>query len=162
MESENLGHFNRAGEAHMVSVTGKQVTARRAIAAGEIRMAPATLETIRNGRMGKGDVLAVARIAAIQASKRTPELIPLAHPLAITGVEARFGLVGNPPRVTCEVEVLCSGQTGVEMEALTAVSVALLTVYDMCKSSDRAMEIGGIRLLLKEGGKSGVWKADPE
>ncbi len=161
MESEDLGHFNRAGEAHMVSVASKQVTERRAIAAGEIRMATATLEKIRNGRMGKGDVLAVARIAAIQASKRTHELIPLAHPLAIAGVEARFGLGENPPRVTCEVEVLCTGQTGVEMEALTAVSVALLTVYDMCKAADRGMEIGGVRLVLKEGGKSGVWKADP-
>ncbi|WP_308387811.1 cyclic pyranopterin monophosphate synthase MoaC [Acidithiobacillus sp. AMEEHan] len=161
MQEKPLTHFTQQGEAQMVEVGAKPVTLRRALAGGAIRMAPATLARIRAGDMHKGDVLAVARIAAIQASKRTSELIPLAHPLFLTGVEIRFRLDADSSEVRCEAEARCQGQTGVEMEALTAVSVALLTIYDMCKAVDRSMMMTEICLLRKEGGKSGVWERNP-
>jgi len=153
-----LSHFNSQGEARMVEVGDKASTARRALASGSIRMEPATFERIRSGTLHKGDVLAVARIAAIQASKKTADLIPLAHPLSLTGVNIEFFLEAEASQVRCQAEVLCQGQTGVEMEALTAVTIALLTIYDMCKAVDRGMEIGEIQLLRKEGGKSGIWQ----
>jgi cyclic pyranopterin phosphate synthase len=141
----------------MVNVGEKAVTQRVAVAEGRILMKPATLRLILEGGHKKGDVLAVARIAGIQAAKRTAELVPLCHPIAISGVD--LGLTAEPKRnaVHCQVRVSTSGQTGVEMEALTAVEVALLTVYDMCKAVDRGMTITDIRLLAKSGGKSGDW-----
>jgi cyclic pyranopterin phosphate synthase len=155
-----LNHFNVLGEAHMVDVGKKAVTTRVALAAGEIIMADSTLERIESGRMGKGDVLGVARIAAIQATKRTWELIPLAHPLLLTGVEVELTPAHDPARIVCRAEVRCAGQTGVEMEALTAVSVGLLTIYDMCKAIDRGMLLQNTRLLRKGGGKTGLWERD--
>jgi len=155
-----LNHFNVLGEAHMVDVGKKAVTTRVALAAGEIIMADSTLERIESGRMEKGDVLGVARIAAIQATKRTWELIPLAHPLLLTGVEVELTPAHDPARIVCRAEVRCAGQTGVEMEALTAVSVGLLTIYDMCKAIDRGMLLQNTRLLRKEGGKTGLWERD--
>ena len=155
-----LNHFNVLGEAHMVDVGKKAVTTRVALAAGEIIMADSTLERIESGRMGKGDVLGVARIAAIQAAKRTSELIPLAHPLLLTGVEVELTPAHDPARIVCRAEVRCAGQTGVEMEALTAVSVGLLTIYDMCKAIDRGMLLQNTRLLRKDGGKTGLWERD--
>jgi len=157
---DNLNHFNGLGDAHMVDVGGKAVTIRAALAAGEIVMAAATLECIESGRMGKGDVLGVARIAAIQATKKTWELIPLAHPLLLTGVEVELTPAHDPVRIVCRAEVRCAGQTGVEMEALTAVSVGLLTIYDMCKAIDRGMLLQNIGLLRKDGGKTGLWERD--
>ncbi|MCE5393927.1 MAG: cyclic pyranopterin monophosphate synthase MoaC [Acidithiobacillus sp.] len=158
MKEDHLTHFNAAGEAHMVDVAAKSTSARLAIATGEIHMQAATLQLIRDGALRKGDVLGVARIAAIQASKRTAELIPLAHPLFLTGVEVHFSFHENPSRICCEAEVRCQGQTGVEMEALTAVSVGLLTIYDMCKAVDRGMILSKIGITRKEGGKSGRWE----
>ncbi len=155
-----LTHFDDAGQAHMVDVGAKAETARVARAEGHIRMAPATFALIRSGSAKKGDVLGIARIAAIQASKRTSELIPLCHPLALTRVAAEFKLDARRHRVTLEVTAETHGRTGVEMEALTAVSVGLLTIYDMCKAVDRGMTIEDIRLLEKAGGKSGHWKSD--
>ena len=155
-----LNHFNVLGEAHMVDVGKKAVTTRVALAAGEIIMADSTLERIESGRIGKGDVLGVARIAAIQATKRTWELIPLAHPLLLTGVEVELTPAHDPARIVCRAEVRCAGQTGVEMEALTAVSVGLLTIYDMCKAIDRGMLLQNTRLLRKDGGKTGLWERD--
>ena len=143
----------------MVDVGAKAETARVARAAGSIRMAPATFELIKSGSAKKGDVLGIARIAAIQASKRTSELIPLCHPLALTRVAAEFALDAKRHRVTLEVTAETHGRTGVEMEALTAVSVGLLTIYDMCKAADRGMVINDIKLLEKTGGKSGTWTA---
>ncbi|HTT10911.1 MAG TPA: cyclic pyranopterin monophosphate synthase MoaC [Burkholderiaceae bacterium] len=154
-----LTHFNPAGEAHMVDVGDKAVTARVAVATGRIRMLPATFALIRDGRASKGDVLGVARIAAIQAAKRTAELIPLCHPVALTRVEVEFELDEAGSAVNCIVRAETRGQTGVEMEALAAVQVGLLTVYDMCKAADRGMVIDGVRLLEKHGGKSGDWVA---
>ncbi|MBN2678667.1 cyclic pyranopterin monophosphate synthase MoaC [Acidithiobacillus montserratensis] len=154
---ESLNHFNAQGEAHMVHVGTKAVSARVAVAEGEIRMAESTFTRITQGQIQKGDVLGIARIAAIQATKRTWELIPLAHPLLLTGVEVELMPAQDPARIICRAEVHCAGQTGVEMEALTAVSVGLLTIYDMCKAVDRGMEINAIRLIKKEGGKSGCW-----
>lgn len=153
-------HFDKAGQAHMVDVAGKGETRRVARAAGRIVMLPETLKRIVEGDSKKGDVLGVARIAAIQASKRTSDLIPLCHPLALTrvGVEFKVDQVGCA--VDCEVTAETVGRTGVEMEALTAASVALLTIYDMCKAVDRGMHIEGIRLLEKQGGKSGHWVAE--
>ena len=150
-----LTHFDDRGAAHMVDVGRKAETVRRAIASGAIRMQPATLELIRNGNAKKGDVLGVARIAAIQAAKRTSDLIPLCHPLALTKVGAEFEIGAAEPVVTLTVTVETVGRTGVEMEALTAVSVGLLTVYDMVKAVDRGMVIEDVRLEEKEGGKSG-------
>jgi cyclic pyranopterin monophosphate synthase len=150
-----LTHFDAQGQAHMVDVAAKAETHRIARAAGTIRMQPATLALIASGNAKKGDVLGVARIAAIQAAKRTSELIPLCHPLPITRVAIGFELdpAGSSVRCTAQVETL--GRTGVEMEALTAVQIALLTIYDMCKAVDRGMVMGEIRVLEKHGGKSG-------
>jgi cyclic pyranopterin monophosphate synthase len=155
----SLTHFDSSGQAHMVDVGGKPVTNRVAVAVGRITMQPATFELVAGGTSKKGDVLGVARIAAIQAAKRTSELIPLCHPLAISKVSVDFTLDAAARAVECRAEVHTSGQTGVEMEALTAVQIGLLTVYDMCKAVDRGMEIGGVRLLEKHGGKSGSWVA---
>ena len=154
-----LTHFDQAGQAHMVDVAGKDETKRIARAAGRIRMQPATLELIEQGKAGKGDVLGVARIAAIQGAKRTSELIPLCHPLGLTRIEVEFGLDHENSAVSCTVTAETVGRTGVEMEALTAVNVALLTIYDMCKAIDRGMRFEGIRLLEKDGGRSGHWIA---
>ena len=155
----SLTHFDSSGQAHMVDVGGKPVTNRVAVAVGRITMQPATFELVAGGTSKKGDVLGVARIAAIQAAKRTSELIPLCHPLAISKVSVDFTLDAAARAVECRAEVHTSGQTGVEMEALTAVQIGLLTIYDMCKAVDRGMEIGGVRLLEKHGGKSGSWVA---
>jgi len=152
-----LTHFDSAGQAHMVDVADKSETRRVARAAGGISMQPATLKLILDGSAKKGDVLGVARIAAIQASKHTSQLIPLCHPLALTRVGVEFTVDAEQHRIVCEVTAETVGRTGVEMEALTAVSVALLTIYDMCKAADRAMRIDDIRLLEKQGGKSGHW-----
>jgi len=150
-----LTHFDAAGHAHMVDVSGKAVTARRAVASGHITMAAQTLDMIIEGRAKKGDVLGVARLAGIMGTKRTAELIPLCHPLPVTKVSVHLAPDTDLPGVRIVAEVRTTGQTGVEMEALTAVSVAALTLYDMVKAVDKGMEIGGIALDLKEGGKSG-------
>ncbi len=157
--SGGFTHFDEHGRAIMVDIGAKQDTARRAVAAGAIRMSPATLEMIAAGGAKKGDVLGVARVAAIQAAKRTAELIPLCHPLALTRLAVDFELDAGQSCVRCTVTAETSGRTGVEMEALTGVGVGLLTIYDMCKAVDRGMTIEGVRLLRKEGGKSGVWEA---
>jgi len=154
-----LTHFDAQGAAHMVDVGAKDETPRVARAAGRIAMRPETLALVRAGTAKKGDVLGVARIAAIQAAKRTADLIPLAHPIPITRVAAEFADADDPPAVTLTVTVETVGRTGVEMEALTAVSVGLLTIYDMCKAADRGMRIESIRLLEKTGGKSGSFVA---
>lgn len=154
-----LTHFDHAGQAHMVDVGAKDVTHRVAVASGTIRMLPATFALVRDGTAKKGDVLGIARIAAIQGAKRTSELIPLCHPLALTRVTAEFTLDEANATVTCTVQAETRGQTGVEMEALTAVQVGLLTIYDMCKAVDRGMVISDVRLLEKHGGKSGDWVA---
>lgn len=157
--SNPLTHFDVAGQAHMVDVGAKPETARLARASGRIRMQPATFALIASGDAKKGDVIGVARIAAIQAAKRTSDLIPLCHPLALTRVAADFELDAAASSVTCIVTAETFGRTGVEMEALTACSVGLLTIYDMCKAVDRGMVIEEIRLLEKAGGKSGLWRA---
>jgi cyclic pyranopterin phosphate synthase len=157
--NEKLTHFDAGGRAWMVDVGAKDETARRAVAIGVIRMRPETLALILSGSAKKGDVLGVARIAAIQAAKRTWELIPLCHPVALTAVEVHFTTDEGASLVQCRASAECRGRTGVEMEALTAVNVALLTIYDMCKSVDRGMTMGDIRLLEKEGGKSGRYVA---
>lgn len=154
-----LTHFNAAGEAHMVDVGAKPATHRVARASGCIRMQAATFALISAGQSAKGDVLGVARIAAIQATKRTGELIPLCHPLALSHVAAEFSLDKTRAEITLTVSAETTGQTGVEMEALTGVSVGLLTIYDMCKAVDRGMVIEAVRLLEKSGGKSGLWRA---
>jgi len=153
-----LTHFDGRGQAHMVDIGDKPATRRVAVAEGVILMAPATLALIQGGSMSKGDVLGVARIAAIQACKRTSELIPLCHPLALTRVAVEFETAQEPPSVRCIVSTETTGQTGVEMEALTGVQVGLLTIYDMCKAVDRAMTITDVRLLEKRGGKSGDYR----
>jgi cyclic pyranopterin phosphate synthase len=153
-------HFNQAGEAHMVDVGDKAITQRTAITEGYIEMQPETLQLIINGEHKKGDVLAVARIAGIMASKKTAELIPLCHPLPLTHVEINLTAEVDKHRVRCQTTVKTTGQTGVEMEALTATSCALLTIYDMCKGMDRGMVIQAIQLLEKAGGKSGHWQHD--
>ncbi|MEI7444938.1 MAG: cyclic pyranopterin monophosphate synthase MoaC [Burkholderiales bacterium] len=155
-----LTHFDAAGQAHMVDVGGKEVTARRAVATGRIAMRPETFELVRAGGAKKGDVLGIARIAAIQGAKRTADLIPLCHPIALTRVAVDLELDAAGPAVVCTATVECTGKTGVEMEALTAVQVGLLTVYDMCKAVDRGMVISDVKLLEKHGGKSGSWTAD--
>ncbi|HUG22948.1 cyclic pyranopterin monophosphate synthase MoaC [Piscinibacter sp.] len=154
-----LTHFDSAGQAHMVDVSAKAETHRIARAAGEIRMLPATLALIQGGSAKKGDVLGVARIAAIQGAKRTSELIPLCHPLPITRVAVEFEVDPARSTVRCVAQVETLGRTGVEMEALMAVQVGLLTIYDMCKAADRGMVMGEIRVLEKHGGKSGDWVA---
>jgi cyclic pyranopterin phosphate synthase len=155
-----LSHFDEQGQAHMVDVGAKAETQRVARATGSIRMQPATLALIAQGSAKKGDVIGVARIAAIQAAKKTSELIPLCHPLPITRVAVEFALDEGASRVHCTAQVESFGRTGVEMEALTAVQVGLLTVYDMCKAADRGMVMEGIRVLEKRGGKSGEWVAE--
>ena len=155
-----LTHFNEQGRARMVDVTEKAVTHRRAVAAGEIRVSPETMVHIKNGTLKKGDVLAVAQVAGIQAAKHCWELIPMCHPVPLTGVDIRFSLSEDPCRVEILAEVSCAGPTGVEMEALTAVSAAALTVYDMCKALQRDMRIEHIRLLAKSGGRSGDFRAE--
>jgi cyclic pyranopterin monophosphate synthase len=152
-----LTHFNTRGEAHMVDVGGKSVTHRVAIAEGHIIMKPETLALIRSGSHKKGDVLGIARVAGIMAAKKTADLVPLCHPIPLTRVEVELATADDPPSVLCRVTAETRGQTGVEMEALTAVQVALLTVYDMCKAVDRFMTMGGVRLVHKSGGKSGTW-----
>ena len=152
-----LSHLDEQGRARMVDIGGKSETQRVAIALGMIRMAPATLTALRDGKAPKGDVLAVARIAGIMAAKRTADLIPLCHPLALDAVTIEFAFVDNG--IEARATASLTGRTGVEMEALTAVSVALLTVYDMAKAIDKAMVIGGVRVIEKRGGKSGDWRA---
>jgi len=159
--SSPLTHFDMHGQAHMVDVSGKDSTHRVARASGVIRMQPATLALIESGSAKKGDVLGVARIAAIQGAKRTAELVPLCHPLPITRVAVEFELDAGASLLRCTAQVETLGRTGVEMEALTAVQVGLLTVYDMCKAADRGMVMTDIRLLHKSGGKSGEWVAAP-
>ncbi len=155
-----LTHFDASGQAHMVNVGDKPNTHRIAIATGKITMLPETFEMIEAGTHKKGDVLGIARIAGIQASKKTSDLIPLCHPLALTHVSLEFALNKAENSITCQVRAETTGPTGVEMEALTAVQVALLTIYDMAKAVDRGMVMGDIHLLEKSGGKSGEWKAD--
>jgi cyclic pyranopterin phosphate synthase len=155
-----LTHFNQAGEAHMVDIADKASTARRAIAAGRIVMQAETLDLIRQGKHKKGDVLGVARIAGIMATKRTADLVPMCHPLALTHVAVEFDVDTDANAIECTVTAETAGQTGVEMEALTGVQVSLLTIYDMCKAVDRGMVISDVRLLEKSGGKSGHWKSD--
>ncbi len=157
-----LSHFNRAGEAHMVDVGDKAVTQRIAVAEGRIVMLPETLQLIASGQHGKGDVLGIARVAGIMAAKKTSELVPLCHPLAITKVTVDLRTDEAANAVWCQATVHTSGQTGVEMEALTAVQIALLTVYDMCKAVDRGMVMTDVGLLEKRGGKSGVWRRGDE
>lgn len=157
--NSSLTHFDSTGQAHMVDVGGKHETRRIARAAGSISMQPSTLALIQAGSASKGDVLGIARIAAIQASKRTAELIPLCHPLALTRVGVEFAIDSEHFSINCTVTAETFGRTGVEMEALTAVSIGLLTIYDMCKAADRGMRIESIRLIEKAGGKSGNWTA---
>lgn len=157
---QTLTHFDSRGQAHMVDVGDKAVTRRIAVASGVITMQPATLQLIKNGDAKKGDVLGIARIAAIQGSKRTPDLIPLCHPISLTKVAIAFKIDEQTTSISITVTTETTGQTGVEMEALTAVSVGLLTIYDMVKAVDRGMKIGEIKLLEKHGGKSGDWVAE--
>ena len=156
----DLTHFNQQGRARMVDVTEKAVTHRQATAAGEIHVSPETMAHIKNGTLKKGDVLAVAQVAGIQAAKHTWELIPMCHPLPLTGIDIQFSLQENPCKVEILATVSCTCVTGVEMEALTAVSTAALTIYDMCKAVQKDMTIAGIRLLAKSGGKSGDYHAE--
>ena len=155
--ADRLTHFDAQGQAHMVDVGAKASTHRVAVAQGRIFMQPQTLELVRQGHARKGDVLGVARIAGIQAAKKTSELIPLCHPLALTRVAVEFELDAQASAVLCTTTAETVGPTGVEMEALTGVQIALLTIYDMCKAVDRGMEISGVRLLEKHGGKSGSY-----
>ncbi len=154
-----LTHFNDQGQAHMVDVGAKDSTHRIAIAIGTITMLPSTFELVANGTAKKGDVLGIARISGIQAAKRTWELIPLCHPISLTKVAIDFELDAPKASVSCTARTECLGQTGVEMEALTAVQIALLTIYDMCKAVDRGMVISAVQLLEKHGGKSGSFKS---
>ena len=155
-----LTHFNASGEAHMVDVGAKAVTQREAVAEGRIFMQPATLQLIVQGSHKKGDVLGIARVAGIMGAKRTADLVPLCHPILLTNVELELTTEPHQNAVHCRATVRCGGQTGVEMEALTAVQVALLTVYDMCKAVDRGMVMQGIGLVAKSGGKSGAWRRE--
>lgn len=157
---QNLTHFDASGQAHMVDVGNKPATKRIALASGIISMLPTTLKLIQQGDAKKGDVLGVARIAAIQGSKKTSELIPLCHPIALTKLAITFEIDEKNTVITCTATAETTGQTGVEMEALMAVSVGLLTIYDMCKAVDRGMTISTIKLLEKHGGKSGDWVAN--
>lgn len=154
-----LTHFDAQGDAHMVDVSDKDITARVAVAAGHIKMAKETFVIIKEGRAKKGDVLGVARLAGIMGAKKTPDLIPLCHPLPVTKVAVDLTLDADLPGVQITATVKTTGQTGVEMEALSAVSIAALTVYDMAKAVDKGMQIGGIRVVLKDGGKSGRYEA---
>lgn len=154
-----LTHLNEHGEARMVDVGAKSETEREAVAAGRVRMRPETLRLLREGNLPKGDVLSTARVAGIMAAKRTSELIPMCHPLLLTRVAVEFSFDEDGSAVEIVATAKCKGQTGVEMEALTAVSVAALTIYDMAKAVERGMVIEGVRLLEKRGGKSGHWQA---
>ena len=156
----SLTHFDSSGLAHMVDVATKADTQRVAIAQGTIRMLPTTFDLIATGNAKKGDVLGIARIAAIQATKKTSDLIPLCHPIAITHVSVDLRLGDDKASIICTTQVECSGKTGVEMEALTGVQIGLLTIYDMCKAVDRGMEITNVKLIEKRGGKSGTYKAE--
>ena len=156
---KKLTHFDASGQAHMVNVGDKPNTHRIAIATGRITMLPETFSMIEAGTHKKGDVLGIARIAGIQASKKTSDLIPLCHPLALTHVSLEFSLNKDSSSISCQVRAETTGPTGVEMEALTAVQVTLLTIYDMAKAVDRGMVMGDVHLLEKSGGKSGEWKA---
>ncbi len=161
-EPQELTHFSASGRARMVDVSGKDETRRVAVASGVLRLQPATLERIRAGTIAKGNVLAVADVAAVMAAKRTPEMIPMCHSLPLSGVEVAFAEIAEADAEGCvgiksTVVATCVGQTGVEMEALCAVSAALLTIYDMCKAIDRGMRIEHVQLDEKRGGKSGVW-----
>ena len=158
-KSASLTHFDAQGQAHMVDVGAKASTERIAVATGRIRMLPATLALIEAGHAKKGDVLGVARLAGIMGAKKTSDLIPLCHPIALTRVAVDFEVLTESAEVLCTATAQTVGQTGVEMEALTAVQVALLTIYDMCKAVDRGMVIGEVKLLEKHGGKSGSWVA---
>ena len=155
-----LTHFNQAGEAHMVDIADKPSSARRAVASGRIVMQADTLELILSGGHKKGDVLGVARIAGIMATKRTAELVPMCHPLALTHVSVEFETDAEASAIECTVTAETTGQTGVEIEALNGVQLSLLTIYDMCKAVDRGMVINDVRLLQKSGGKSGHWQRD--
>ena len=157
-----LNHFNDAGDAHMVDVGGKQVSLRKAVAQGRIQMQAETLQRIIDGKHKKGDVLGVARIAGIMAAKKTPELVPLCHPIALTHVDIELSTDATLKSVLCRASVETRSVTGVEMEALNAVQVCLLTVYDMCKAVDRGMIITDVGLLSKSGGKSGDWCSEVE
>ena len=158
-KSASLTHFDAQGQAHMVDVGAKASTERIAVASGRIRMQPATLALIEAGHAKKGDVLGVARLAGIMGAKKTSDLIPLCHPIALTRVAVELEVLEGSNEVVCTATAETVGQTGVEMEALTAVQVALLTIYDMCKAVDRGMTMTGITLLEKHGGKSGSWSA---
>ncbi|MGV7207796.1 cyclic pyranopterin monophosphate synthase MoaC [Oxalobacteraceae bacterium A2-2] len=157
--ADQLTHFDSTGQAHMVDVGAKEETHRIAVAAGSIRMKPETLAIIQEGTAKKGDVLGIARIAAIMGAKRTSDLVPLCHPLALTRVKVEFEIEAAAATVHCTAQVETHGKTGVEMEALTAVQVGLLTIYDMCKAVDRGMVMTNVRVLEKHGGKSGDWSA---
>jgi cyclic pyranopterin phosphate synthase len=154
----SLTHFNQSGEAHMVDVGAKAVTQRTAVTEGYIEMQPETLQIIINGGHKKGDVLAIARIAGIMAGKKTADLIPLCHPLPITHIEINLSAEIEKNRIRCQTTVKTNGQTGVEIEALCATQIALLTIYDMCKAVDRGMAIQSVQLLEKDGGKAGRWQ----
>ena len=153
-------HFNESGDARMVDVSAKEATLRTASAAGFVSMTKETLALVAEGRMRKGDVLGVAQVAGIMAAKKTSDLIPMCHPVPITGADITFRISDDPSGIEIHAEVRCKGETGVEMEALTAVSVAALTIYDMCKAVERGIRIGDIRLLAKSGGKSGDYRAE--
>lgn len=154
----NLTHFDDSGRVRMVDVSSKDVTTRIAIASGEIHMQQTTLKHIQQGKLKKGDVLAVADVAAVMGAKKTPDLIPMCHPLMLSGIDVSFAALEENCGLKVEVSVKCNGKTGVEMEALTAVSTALLTIYDMCKAVDKGMRITAIQLEEKSGGKSGKFK----
>ncbi|HEY8096477.1 MAG TPA: cyclic pyranopterin monophosphate synthase MoaC [Methylobacter sp.] len=159
-KSRKLTHFDSNGQAHMVDVGAKEATKRKAVAQGRILVLPATLDLIASGTAKKGDVLGIARVAAIMAAKRTSDLIPLCHPIELTHLAVDFAIDTANSCVVATVEVECYGKTGVEMEALTALQIGLLTIYDMCKAVDRGMTISDVRLRHKEGGKSGNWTAE--
>lgn len=156
--SKDLNHFNESGVAHMVDVGTKEITRRTAVTEGRIIMHAQTLQLIMQGEPKKGDVLGVARIAGIMAAKKTADLVPLCHPIALSHVEIELNIDTELPGVYCRATVECNGVTGVEMEALTAVQITLLTIYDMCKAVDRGMQITDVCLLKKAGGKTGVWR----
>ncbi len=158
---QGLNHFDASGAARMVDISDKDETVRVAVAQGEVLMQPATLDLVARGGMAKGDVLGVARVAGIMAAKETGRFIPMAHPITLTGVNVDFRIV-QPDRVQIQARVRTTGKTGVEMEALTAVTVAGLTIYDMCKAIDRGMVLGQVRLVHKSGGKSGTYEKDGE
>ena len=157
-----LNHFDERGQARMVDVGPKDVTRREAVARGRVRMSPATLQLVKAGRMAKGDVLGVAQVAAVMGVKRTPDLIPLCHPIVIDGVDCELGVNETDSTVDIEVRVRTTGKTGAEMEALSGVSIAALTVYDMCKAAEKGMVIEAVRLITKSGGKSGDYRRPGE